>query len=956
MVAAKVSSNFLDTSLALWWHAISTLTPLFFLIFLSLCPAHAADSYMSRSETIDPDTYIVLETTHEPTGPVVASDSSRTIFDVVVSLYNSPDGDNNPDNDTVDEAQAKYESIIRHWADGVCEQSNGVHRLGVVRIFVNGVNHAIADVVWNEREHPRAYVSGFGVDNLPIIMGDIFPSGAGVGSDYDMLADPEGAGYTLAHEWGHYVYGLYDEYRGSCALDCRDQSPQDTDMPTDKSIMSNTWRARDRNYEWLNHSTENNISAATAQWRVYGKSGWEVLVQSTNHDPKLRPSWPKRVRYANLVSEQPSSSDNWFSLQLSDTTEQSACRDDLEIIWATGDVEMVLVLDVSGSMAGNRLAQTKIAATTLVDIVPSGTTLGVLSFSSETYRIHPLTEISDSTEVRTTIKNKINALTAAGDTVFYDAAYLGARELETYGQAGSNKLVFALTDGDDTASVTLPDQVVSKFHRVDAALNIFGFGPSVPEATLRDMATRTGGRYYPSPTTLRDIQAVFIEANSKFTDSSILKKDSASVVPTSRYSSTVTLDDTLSEVTIVVTFSAAIEGASLTVTDQTGSSIASYDSFDCEQTASETLCSFKIAGSDRDDLFTTADTSDVTIEIENKTSTDLPAQITVTGNPEEGIQQIVVSLNEVTGSQGVVQYPSPMVITAVVRQGLPITDVSVIGEITDPSGNHQSITFRDDGMEGDAQAQDGIYTSIHTYDADGLYTAQVTVSNPDGTARYTVDGFQPSHAFAPAEDGTQAESEPLPTFDRNFQRTATLQVNVAGFRPDDHENAPTNCSELDNLNGDVIGRIDAANDVDCFGFTPALQIGEVVRVSGVGANLDPILALVAADGTQVRSLTDANAKTVGGYWATTITDDDLMNIPLYLLVSNSNDVIRDTFQVSRGELLPGDMLDNSEPNCLDLENTPADIREFLLFIYFYLSLVFGVEETYFPVTCLGNIQ
>jgi hypothetical protein len=204
---------------------------------ISLFPLQlgAANSWFSKART--------PQGPAEPLGARRKSASSQTVFDVTISLYNKPSGDDNPNVDTGSEEQTKYEKILRAWADGVCEESNGSHRLGKVRIFRQGT-FPMADVIWNAREWPRSSPSGFGASGEHITFGDVFPDGRGTGSDLNMLDDTEASGYTLAHEWGHYVYGLYDEYRGQD--DSTGQpiySPRSSDHPVQLSIMSNQWLA-----------------------------------------------------------------------------------------------------------------------------------------------------------------------------------------------------------------------------------------------------------------------------------------------------------------------------------------------------------------------------------------------------------------------------------------------------------------------------------------------------------------------------------------------------------------------------------------------------------------------------------------------------------------------------------------------------------------------------------------
>jgi len=261
-------------------------------------------------------------------------DTNMNIFDIIISLYNNPTGDNEPDNNSGFEEQTAYEEIIRYWADGVYEQSNGMHKLGVVKIFVGGRQASMADVVWNQSAWPQAAISGFGINGLFIKFGDIFPDGCGAGCDVNMLENHEKSGYVLAHEWGHYVYGLYDEYKGDESNN-QISSPQYSDIPVPDSIMNNSWNAADGNFKWLNHSTPDNYQPATAQGRCYSASGWDVLIRRPEEDPRNgeRDALPHRIRYTSLVGEQPIASENWMKLELPDR--QASARSNLEIQWIT---------------------------------------------------------------------------------------------------------------------------------------------------------------------------------------------------------------------------------------------------------------------------------------------------------------------------------------------------------------------------------------------------------------------------------------------------------------------------------------------------------------------------------------------------------------------------------------------------------------------------------------------
>ena len=61
-------------------------------------------------------------------GAALGNSSDKSVFDVKVSLHNSPAGDNDASNDSGagDNEQNAYEAIFQHFADSVCEQTNGV--------------------------------------------------------------------------------------------------------------------------------------------------------------------------------------------------------------------------------------------------------------------------------------------------------------------------------------------------------------------------------------------------------------------------------------------------------------------------------------------------------------------------------------------------------------------------------------------------------------------------------------------------------------------------------------------------------------------------------------------------------------------------------------------------------------------------------------------------------------
>lgn len=210
--------------------------------------------------------------------PFSASDrgyagGSIRYIDLTVSLYR-------PDTSPTD--RAAYEDIFRHFADAVFEMTNGAHRVRTIEVFHNSSVHKWADIVWNSAEWPRAKVNGVTRDGYSIFMGDVFPFPQPV----QALVLRRYAGYVLAHELGHYYYGLYDEYQASEGEEREGKSqPRMSDKPVEYSIMNDVgFAVTDNDMRWLNFSVAKRNTKETAQHRMHGASAWETLVRSPSLD------------------------------------------------------------------------------------------------------------------------------------------------------------------------------------------------------------------------------------------------------------------------------------------------------------------------------------------------------------------------------------------------------------------------------------------------------------------------------------------------------------------------------------------------------------------------------------------------------------------------------------------------------------------------------------------------
>jgi hypothetical protein len=225
-----------------------------------------------------------------------------------------------------------YEHILEFFADAVYEMSNGANQICNVTIYQSGINADTANVLWVASEWPCAYPAGYNQVGAHIWMGDVFP----FPKPYNALSSDHwaGAGYALGHEWGHYYYGLYDEYRGRVD-DASPSFPQTNDRPVPNSVMNWQWSAVGGNFNWLNFSIPKNDTRRTAQFRMYSASGWETLARPTSQDPRLNDlsAATTRTYYPELAQVAPGlNQDSPLELPAG----QDQARSALAITWIDG--------------------------------------------------------------------------------------------------------------------------------------------------------------------------------------------------------------------------------------------------------------------------------------------------------------------------------------------------------------------------------------------------------------------------------------------------------------------------------------------------------------------------------------------------------------------------------------------------------------------------------------------
>lgn len=124
-------------------------------------------------------------------------------------------------------------------------------------------------------------------------------------------------------------------------------------------------------------------------------------------------------------------------------------------------VNVIMVLDTSGSVDGERLASMKEGANTVVDRLRTMDRAAVLSFS------HRLDSRVPLTGDRNVLRKAISGLTADGSTALRDGAYAG---LALRAAESTRTLLLVFSDGVDTSSILDERRVLEIARRSDATI------------------------------------------------------------------------------------------------------------------------------------------------------------------------------------------------------------------------------------------------------------------------------------------------------------------------------------------------------------------------------------------------------------------------------------------------------------------------------------------------------
>jgi Mg-chelatase subunit ChlD len=180
--------------------------------------------------------------------------------------------------------------------------------------------------------------------------------------------------------------------------------------------------------------------------------------------------------------------------------------------WAGGSaaprapLDLVTVLDVSGSMVGTKLALLKQAMGFVIDNLGPRDRLCVISFSSGASRLMRLARMSDAGKALA--RRAVGSLAAGGGTNIGEALRRAARVLDECGHRNAVASVVLLSDGQDTYTVPSrrgrdanydalvpPSFACTSAGRGTAPVHTLGLGTDHDAAAMHTVAEATGGTF-----------------------------------------------------------------------------------------------------------------------------------------------------------------------------------------------------------------------------------------------------------------------------------------------------------------------------------------------------------------------------------------------------------------------------------------------------------------------------
>jgi Ca-activated chloride channel family protein len=173
-------------------------------------------------------------------------------------------------------------------------------------------------------------------------------------------------------------------------------------------------------------------------------------------------------------------------------------------------VDLVVAMDVSGSMGGEKISSARNALTQFINLLDDRDRLQIILFSDELVTLTSLSPLGDK---RDDVLRRVSGVIEGGDTRLYDAVQVAYDELQASGDPQHIRAIVVLSDGQDTVSAMGLRQLVMKISSLSeggSSTKVFtiAFGSGADRGILQEIAEPTGGKQYEGdPETISEVYA-----------------------------------------------------------------------------------------------------------------------------------------------------------------------------------------------------------------------------------------------------------------------------------------------------------------------------------------------------------------------------------------------------------------------------------------------------------------
>ena len=187
----------------------------------------------------------------------------------------------------------------------------------------------------------------------------------------------------------------------------------------------------------------------------------------------------------------------------------------LQTSWraARKPANLVLLIDISGSMRGDKIERVRESASKFVSSMGDDDMLSIVTFSNTPVLNRPQGLVKN---IRQPAIDTIKSINATGGTALYDAVAFAADAIQATRSSTHANVIVVLSDGKDTESKTyrMSSELIALAVRDDTRLYTIAYGADADKSTMETLAIRSNGSVFAGDTD--NIETIYNDISTAF--------------------------------------------------------------------------------------------------------------------------------------------------------------------------------------------------------------------------------------------------------------------------------------------------------------------------------------------------------------------------------------------------------------------------------------------------------